>query len=100
MPFRVLIDGEPPGDAHGLNVDEQGRGPVAQQRLNPLRSIQVVWTARAPATRQGWRQWPDLVLATPRSTLPGDGTGREQALLTPGHGLSSGLWLTHSSRNS
>jgi hypothetical protein len=23
VPFRVLIDGEPPGDAHGLDVDEQ-----------------------------------------------------------------------------
>ena len=34
--FRVLIDGEPPGDAHGLDVDEQGRGTVAQQRLYQL----------------------------------------------------------------
>ena len=25
VPFRVLVDGEPPGDAHGLDVDEQGR---------------------------------------------------------------------------
>jgi hypothetical protein len=33
---RVLIDGEPPGDAHGLDVDEQGRGTVAQQRLYQL----------------------------------------------------------------
>ena len=24
MPFRVLVDGEPPGDAHGLDVDEAG----------------------------------------------------------------------------
>jgi thiol-disulfide isomerase/thioredoxin len=36
VPFRVLIDGEPPGDAHGLDVDEQGRGTVAQQRLYQL----------------------------------------------------------------
>jgi thiol-disulfide isomerase/thioredoxin len=36
VPFRVLVDGEPPGDAHGLDVDEQGRGTVAQQRLYQL----------------------------------------------------------------
>jgi Thioredoxin like C-terminal domain len=36
VPFRVLIDGEPPGDAHGLDVDEQGRGTLAQQRLFQL----------------------------------------------------------------
>jgi hypothetical protein len=23
VPFRVLVGGEPPGDAHGLDVDEQ-----------------------------------------------------------------------------
>ena len=34
--FRVLIDGESPGDAHGLNTDEQGRGTVAQQGLYQL----------------------------------------------------------------
>jgi hypothetical protein len=36
VPFRVHIDGEPPGDAHGLDVDEQGQGTVAQQRLYQL----------------------------------------------------------------
>jgi thiol-disulfide isomerase/thioredoxin len=36
VPFRVLVDGEPPGDAHGLDSDEQGRGTVAQQRLYQL----------------------------------------------------------------
>jgi thiol-disulfide isomerase/thioredoxin len=34
--YRVLIDGEPPGDAHGLDVDEQGHGRVAEQRLYQL----------------------------------------------------------------
>jgi thiol-disulfide isomerase/thioredoxin len=33
VPFRVLIDGEPPGHAHGLDVDEQGHGTVGQPRL-------------------------------------------------------------------
>jgi choline dehydrogenase-like flavoprotein len=36
VPFRVLIDGEPPGDAHGLNVDEEGHGTVTQPRLYQL----------------------------------------------------------------
>ncbi len=36
VPFRVLIDGEPPGDAHGLDVDEDGHGMVAQPRLYQL----------------------------------------------------------------
>jgi Thioredoxin like C-terminal domain len=36
VPFRVLIDGEPPGDAHGLDVDEEGEGMVAHPRLHQL----------------------------------------------------------------
>ena len=36
VPFRVLLDGEPPGDAHGLDVDEQGHGTVVQPRLYQL----------------------------------------------------------------
>jgi thiol-disulfide isomerase/thioredoxin len=36
VPFRVLIDGEPPGDAHGLDVDEQGHGTLVQPRLYQL----------------------------------------------------------------
>jgi thiol-disulfide isomerase/thioredoxin len=36
VPFRVLVDGEPPGAAHGLDVDEQGHGQVDQQRLYQL----------------------------------------------------------------
>ncbi|MFL5923533.1 MAG: redoxin domain-containing protein [Gaiellaceae bacterium] len=36
LPFRVLVDGEPPGDAHGLDVDEEGRGTLVQQRLYQL----------------------------------------------------------------
>jgi hypothetical protein len=29
--FRVLTDRQPPGGAHGINVDEQGHGTVAEQ---------------------------------------------------------------------
>jgi thiol-disulfide isomerase/thioredoxin len=36
VPFRVLVDGEAPGDAHGLDVDEQGNGALTQQRLYQL----------------------------------------------------------------
>jgi thiol-disulfide isomerase/thioredoxin len=34
--FRVLVDGEAPATAHGLDVDEQGHGTLAQQRLHQL----------------------------------------------------------------
>lgn len=34
--FRVLIDGKPPGAAHGGDVDEQGNGTVSEQRLYQL----------------------------------------------------------------
>jgi thiol-disulfide isomerase/thioredoxin len=34
--FRVLIDGAPPGAAHGLDVDQQGYGKVTEQRLYQL----------------------------------------------------------------
>jgi Thioredoxin like C-terminal domain len=36
VPFRVLIDGEPPGTDRALDVDEQRRGTVAQQLLYQL----------------------------------------------------------------
>jgi thiol-disulfide isomerase/thioredoxin len=34
--FRVTIDGQPPGSAHGLDVDEQGNGTAAEQRMYQL----------------------------------------------------------------
>jgi thiol-disulfide isomerase/thioredoxin len=34
--FRVRIDGQPPGAAHGADVDDQGYGMVAEQRLYQL----------------------------------------------------------------
>jgi hypothetical protein len=34
--FRVLIDGQPPGAAHGIDVDQQGEGTVIEQRLYQL----------------------------------------------------------------
>ena len=34
--FRVLIDGQPPGAAHGVDVDDQGNGTVTEQRLYQL----------------------------------------------------------------
>jgi thiol-disulfide isomerase/thioredoxin len=34
--FRVTIDGQPPGAAHGLDVDESGNGTAVEQRLYQL----------------------------------------------------------------
>jgi thiol-disulfide isomerase/thioredoxin len=36
VPFRVTVDGEPPGDAHGFDVDGEGNGTVSEQRLYQL----------------------------------------------------------------
>ena len=36
VPFRVLLDSDPPGDSHGLDTDEHGRGTVDRQRLYQL----------------------------------------------------------------
>jgi thiol-disulfide isomerase/thioredoxin len=45
--FRVLIDGKPPGAAHGIDVDDQGYGTVAEQRL-----YQLIRQAQPIADRQ------------------------------------------------
>ncbi len=34
--FHVRIDGQPPGAAHGIDVDDQGNGTVSEQRLYQL----------------------------------------------------------------
>ncbi|HEX4735659.1 MAG TPA: hypothetical protein VH247_14715 [Thermoleophilaceae bacterium] len=34
--FTVTIDGQPPADAHGIDVDEQGAGSVSEPRLYQL----------------------------------------------------------------
>jgi thiol-disulfide isomerase/thioredoxin len=34
--FRVRIDGQPPGAAHGVDIDEHGNGTVTEQRLYQL----------------------------------------------------------------
>lgn len=34
--FQVLIDGEPPGEAHGVDTDASGRGVVTEERLYQL----------------------------------------------------------------
>jgi hypothetical protein len=36
VPFRVLLNGAPPGPAHGLDVDEEGNGTLIQPRLYQL----------------------------------------------------------------
>jgi hypothetical protein len=34
--FRVRLDGQAPGAAHGVDVDDQGIGTLSQQRLYQL----------------------------------------------------------------
>ena len=36
VPFHVRVDGEPPGDARGFDVDEEGNGTLSEQRLHQL----------------------------------------------------------------
>ena len=36
VPYRVTIDGEPPGSAHGTDVDADGRGVASERRLHQL----------------------------------------------------------------
>jgi len=36
VPFQVLLDGQPPGRAHGGDVDEEGNGSLDYQRLYQL----------------------------------------------------------------
>jgi len=36
VPFHVLVDSEAPGTAHGLDIDEEGRGTLLQPRLYQL----------------------------------------------------------------
>jgi hypothetical protein len=58
--FRVLVDGKPPGAAHGIDVDEQGNGTVTEQRMYTLirqpmpiadRQVEIEFSA-APAAAQ------------------------------------------------
>jgi hypothetical protein len=34
--YRVLLDGQPPGAAQGLDVDDEGHGTLVDQRLHQL----------------------------------------------------------------
>src|SRR4051812_48347298 len=36
IPFRVLLDGQPPGRSHGVDVDEDGNGVLRDSRLYQL----------------------------------------------------------------
>jgi hypothetical protein len=36
VPFRVTIDGHPPGASHGVDVDDQGNGMLVEQRMYQL----------------------------------------------------------------
>jgi hypothetical protein len=36
IPFRVTVDGEPPGESHGVHVDVDGRGLLKDGRMYQL----------------------------------------------------------------
>jgi hypothetical protein len=36
LPFRVTLDGAPPGDAHGYDADADGTGALRDQRTYQL----------------------------------------------------------------
>jgi thiol-disulfide isomerase/thioredoxin len=36
IPFRVTLDGEPPGESHGVDVDEEGNGVLREGRMYQL----------------------------------------------------------------
>ena len=36
IPFRLLLDGEPPGTSHGVDVDEAGNGLLTDGRMYQL----------------------------------------------------------------
>jgi hypothetical protein len=36
VPFRVRLDGEPPGPAHGADINEDGSGSADYQRIYQL----------------------------------------------------------------
>ena len=36
IPFRVLLDGEPPGQSHGVDVDQAGNGVLRDGRMYQL----------------------------------------------------------------
>jgi len=52
--FRVLIDGEPPGAAHGVDVDDEGNGTVTEPRM-----YQLIRQVKPIADRQFEIEFPD-----------------------------------------
>jgi len=36
IPFRVTLDGEPPGASHGVDIDDEGNGMLADGRMYQL----------------------------------------------------------------
>ena len=57
MPFRVLIDGQAPGAARGIDVDEQGNGTVSEQRMYQLirQPMPLIDTSRSSISILAWR---------------------------------------------
>jgi len=70
IPFRVLLDGQPPGHSHGGDVDEDGHGVLDDGRLyqlvrardgyasGPSRSSSSSRAPRRTSSRLGRHRWP------------------------------------------
>ena len=52
--FHVLIDGEPPGAADGVDVDDEGTGTVTEPRM-----YQLIRQVKPIADRQFEIEFPD-----------------------------------------
>jgi Thioredoxin like C-terminal domain len=70
--FRVLIDGQPPEAAHGIDVDEKDNGTVREQRVGDARdSVGLLDTADGYFSRESPRSSTrDLYSGDSRSSLP------------------------------
>ena len=83
--FRVRIDGQPPGPAHGLDVGEDGNGTVSDQRLYQL--VRQPRVDRRPALRHRVpRRGPRSIRIHVRMTLaevPVDGGSRSSSCWWP-----------------
>ena len=73
--FRVLIDGQPPGAAHGVDVDAEGNGTLTEQRLYQL--IRQPSPSRTDSSRSSFS-----IRASRLSRSPSADPARDQSLVS------------------
>ena len=114
VPFRVLVDGEPPGDAHGLDVDEAGSrnarpssGSISssasrdRSRTARSRSRSEPRASRPTASRSArggnaMRSWARMLVASVAGALVLAGCGSDEAPRTTASPAAAleGTWKT------